>query len=595
MTDPTTPPAASPVVSSAAPPAVSSTVSSQPGALRVERRRSHPSLVWLVPVLAALIGLAMLVNSWLSAGPVITITFQTAAGLEAGKTPVRYKDVTVGSVTSIELSSDGSHVVATVALVKNAENLTHENTRFWVVRPRIGAGGISGVDTLLSGAYITVDVGDAPNYAKSFTGLETPPTVIGGMPGKSFVLRASDMGSLDIGTPVYYRRIQVGRLASYLFDPSGQVINIQVFIDAPYDKFVTTDTRFWNASGVDVSLGSEGLRLRTQSVATLVAGGIAFDIPNGSKDPEAAENTAFTMADSQDAAMASPDGPGQHFLLSFSQALRGLSVGAPVQFMGVDFGKVVSVSLDYDEESHRFPTVVGIMVFPQRLGTVINKLTRPAGISDAKWQGQLLQSMVDQGLRAQARSGNLLTGQLYITLDFAPNAPKVAFDPEARPLTLPTISGDFDQMQEQIASIIAKIERIPLDSIGRNLDATLGNLERTLRQVNGRVLPQTTETLADLRKTVAAATRTIEAAQKTLQAAETGLLADDSSMQQGLSQTLQDTQRAMRSLRTLTDLLGRHPEALLRGLPSSASPAPPPPAALPSPSSTTPPNGKATR
>lgn len=587
MTEPTTPPAAPAAASSAVPP--------EPGALRIERRRSHPSLVWLVPVLAALIGLAMLVNSWLSAGPVITITFQTAAGLEAGKTPVRYKDVTVGSVTSIALSDDGSHVVATVALVKNAENLTRENTRFWVVRPRIGAGGISGVDTLLSGAYITVDVGDAPSYAKSFTGLETPPTVIGGMPGKSFVLRASDMGSLDIGSPVYYRRIQVGRLASYLLDPSGQVINIQVFIDAPYDSFVTTDTRFWNASGVDVSLGSEGLRLRAQSVATLVAGGIAFDTPSGSRDPEAAENTTFTMADSQDAAMASPDGPGQHFLLSFSQALRGLSVGAPVQFMGVDFGKVVSVSLDYDEESHRFPTIVGIMVYPQRLGTVINKLSRPAGISDAKWQGQLLQSMVDQGLRAQARSGNLLTGQLYITLDFAPNAPKVAFDPDARPLTLPTISGDFDQMQEQIASIIAKIERIPLDSIGRNLDASLGNLERTLRQVNGRVLPQTTETLADLQKTVAAATRTIEAAQKTLKAAETGLLTDDSSMQQGLGQTLQDTQRAMRSLRALTDLLGRHPEALIRGLPSSASPAPPPPASLPSPSSATTPNGEAAR
>ena len=540
----------------------------------VERHRPHPSLVWLVPILAALIGLAMLVNTWLSAGPVITISFETAAGLDAGKTPVRYKDVTVGSVTAIALSDDGSHVVATVSLVKNAENLTRENTRFWVVRPRIGAGGVSGVDTLLSGAYITVDVGDSPSYSRTFTGLETPPTVIGGMPGKSFVLRARDMGSLDIGSPVYYRRIQVGRLASYKLDASGQMINIQVFIDAPYDQFVTTDTRFWNASGVDVSLGTEGLRLRAQSVATLIAGGIAFDLPPGSKAAAAAENASFAMADSQDAAMAAPDGPGVHFQLRFGQALRGLSVGAPVQFLGVDFGRVTSVSLDYDPDTQRFPTVVGIMVYPQRLGTVVQKLSRPEGVSDEQWQSQLLQIMVDQGLRAQARAGNLLTGQLFISLDFAPNAPKVAFDPDARPPTLPTISGDFDQMQEQIASIVARIERIPLDSIGRNLDASLSTLDRTLNRVNNQVLPQANSTLVDLQKTITAASQAVLAAQKTLEAAEHGLLADDSTLQQDLGRTLEDTQRAMRSLRVLTDMLGRHPDALLRGLP--ASPATPP-------------------
>ena len=539
----------------------------------VEHRRPRPSLVWLVPVLAALIGLSMLINSWLSAGPVITISFLTAAGLEAGKTPVRYKDVTVGSVSSIALSDDGSHVVATVALVKSAANLTRDDTRFWVVRPRIGAGGVSGVDTLLSGAYIAVDVGDSPTYSKSFTGLETPPTVIGGMPGKSFVLRASDMGSLDIGSPVYYRRIQVGRLASYQLDPSGQAINIQVFIDAPYDQFVTTDTRFWNASGVDVSLGSDGLRLRAQSVATLISGGIAFDLPAGSKQPVAAENAEFKMADSEGAAMASPDGPAMHFQLRFSQALRGLSVGAPVQFMGVDFGRVTAVSLDYDQETHRFPSVVDINVYPQRLGSVVNKLPRPDGLSEGEWQIRMLENMVDQGLRAQARSGNLLTGQLFISLDFAPHAPKVAYDARSRPLTLPTISGDFDQMQEQIASIVAKIERIPLDSIGRHLDTSLATLERTLRQLNGSVLPRTGQTLQEMQRTIASARTAVEAVEQTLETTRKGLLADDSTLQQGLGQTLQDTQRAMRSLRTLTDMLGRHPESLLRGLPAPSTPA----------------------
>ena len=547
-----------------------------PGEAVVASSRLHPSVVWLVPMLAAVIGLSMLVNHWMSAGPVITLAFQTAAGLEAGKTPVRYKDVTVGSVRTISLSGDGSHVVATVELTKSATNLTREDSRFWVVRPRIGSAGISGVDTLLSGAYIAVDVGTADAYARSFTGLETPPTVIGGMPGKTFILKAEDMGSLDINSPVYYRRIQVGRLASYELDPSGRMINIQVFIDAPYDQFVTADTRFWNASGLDVALGAEGFRLRAQSVATLVSGGIAFDLPRGSQSPVAAENAEFPLANDQDQAMASPDGPGLPFELRFSQSLRGLSVGATVQFQGIDFGRVVSVSLDYDPETHRFPTVVGIVVYPQRLGTVVGKLPRPEGLSDTQWQARLLQTMVDEGLRAQARSGNLLTGQLYISLDFAPNAPKVAFDPDARPLTLPTISGDFDEMQGQIASIVGKIERIPLDSIGRHLDASLANLDRTLRQVNGQVLPQTTATLAELQQSIDSARKAITAAEMTLSSARKDLLAGDSSLQQGLGQTLQDTQRAMRSLRSLTDLLGRHPDALLRGLPAPTAPQPEP-------------------
>lgn len=569
---PIAPPVAPPMASSIVPP--HDRPGPNPAMPPLVHRRPRPSLVWLVPVLAAVIGLSLLVNTWLSAGPVITITFLTAAGLEAGKTPVRYKDVTVGSVSSIALSDDGSHVVATVNLVKSATNLTRDDTRFWVVRPRIGAGGVSGVDTLLSGAYIAVDVGESEAYSKTFTGLETPPTVIGGMPGTSFVLRATNMGSLDINSPVYYRRIQVGRLASYQIDPSGKAINIQVFIDSPYDRFVTTDTRFWNASGVDVSLGSDGLRLRAQSVATLISGGIAFDLPAGSNEPVAAENTEFKMADNEGEAMASPDGPAMHFQLRFSQALRGLSVGAPVQFMGLDFGRVTAISLDYDEATQRFPTVVDINVYPQRLGSVVQKLPRPAGISESESQVRMLETMVDQGLRAQARSGNLLTGQLFISLDFAPHAPKVAYDARARPLTLPTISGDFDQMQEQIASIVAKIERIPLDTIGRNLDSSLANLERTLRQINGQVLPQSTRTLQEMQQTINAARKAVEAVEQTLATARQGLLADDSSLQQGLGQTLQDTQRAMRSLRTLTDQLGRNPESLLRGLPAPAAPPP---------------------
>ncbi len=524
-------------------------------------RRWRLPLVWLVPAAAALIGLSMLAHAWLSAGPEITIAFRTAAGLEAGKTPVKFKDVTVGQVKAIALSGDGSHVLVTVALDQGAASLTRRDARYWVVRPRVGTGGISGLDTLLSGAYIAADGGTAKAPATTFTGLETPPTVIAGMPGQSFTLHAQDLGSLDVGSAVYYRRIQVGRVASYKLDDDGNSVNLQVFVDAPYDRFVTTDTRFWNASGVDVSLGADGLKLKTQSMATIVAGGIAFAAPDRSQGKSASAHAEFTLARDQDTALAPPDGPGQYMQLRFAQSLRGLTVGAPVLFAGVTLGSVVSMNLDYDQSRRRFPTAVGIVVYPQRLGPVLDilKRERDRGGDSEQHVAQFLQKMVEHGLRAQARSGNLLTGQLYISLDVVPNAPQVPFDVNARPLTVPTIDGSFDRVQEQVASIVGKIDRLPLASIAGHLDAALAGLGDTLGQVNDQVLPETT--------------RTLQQAQQTFGAAQ-GMLAGDAPLQQDLGRTLQEVQRAAYSLRTLTDVLGRHPQSLLRGLPADTPSAP---------------------
>ena len=515
----------------------------------VTRSRWRVSPVWLVPTVAALIGLSMVIHAWLSSGPEITISFKTAAGLDAGKTPVKYKDVTVGTVSSVTLADDGSHVVAKISLARSARSLARADSRFWVVRPRIDIGGISGVDTLLSGAYIGVDTGSAKTERTAFTGLETPPAVINGTAGKSFVVHTIDLGSLDIDSPVYYRHIKVGRVASYKLDDDGRGVSLQIFIAAPYDRFVTTDTYFWNASGVDISLGADGFKLKTQSMATIVAGGIAFAAPERSNNAPAPADTQFALAKDEQSAMAPPDGPAQYIQLRFEQSLRGLSVGAPVEFSGINIGRVVSMNLDYDASRQRFPSVVGIEIYPYRLGPVVAKLPKIEANIDQQ-DAQFLSQMVVHGLRAQARSGNLLTGQLYISLDFVPHAPKVTFNANARPLTLPTVSGGFDQLQEQVASIVSKIDKIPLESIGHHLDTSLSELDGTLKQINGQVLPETMLTLRQARQTFGAAQ---------------DMLAEDSPLQQNLGQTLQELQRTARSVHMLTDLLSRHPDALLRG------------------------------
>jgi len=518
----------------------------------LHRRRFGASLIWLVPALAALVALSLVVHSWMQTGPNITISFQSAEGLDPGKTPVKYKNVVIGKVTHIRLSEDRSKVLVDVALDKRAEGFARADTRFWVVRPRIGLGGVSGVDTLLSGAFIGVDAGTSKETRDDFTGLENPPAVLHGAPGKSFTLHADDLGSLDIGSPLYFRRIQVGRVASYTLDKDGKGVTFTVFIDGPYDQFVTRSSRFWNASGLDVSLGASGLKVNTQSLATVLAGGVAFQDPPGPHDATPAkEGDEYRLFDDQATAMAPPDGPPQYIRMRFDQSLRGLAVDAPVEFLGINIGRVVSINMDYDAKHERFPVTVGAVVYPQRLGRAYDKL-----VAQAQEQGHgtnlspIIGQLVAHGLRAQARTGNLLTGQLYIAMDFLPKAPKVDFDATARPLEIPTAPGSFDKLQEQLAEIVAKIQKIPFDTIGVHLDQTLSDLDGTLKQVNGDVLPEFKGTLKDARKALG----TTDSA-----------LSPDSPLQQNLQGTLRELQRMARSLRVFSDYLGTHPEALIRG------------------------------
>ncbi|MDB5981338.1 MAG: PqiB family protein [Pseudomonas sp.] len=342
-----------------------SPVTPTPGTPEVKRRRFNVSLVWLVPIVAALIGLSMVIHNARSAGPEITVSFLTAEGLEANKTQVKYKNVVIGKVIAIALSEDRAHVEAKIALDGSAKSFATEASRFWVVRPRIGAGGVSGVDTLLSGSFIGADPGASGKIIDRFIGLETPPPVTYGEKGTRYSLKTDDLGSLDVGSSVYYRRIPVGQVVSYKLSDDGKGVTVEIFVNAPNDKFVTSDTRFWNASGVDVSLTAGGLKVNTQSVSSILAGGIAFVEPKYSPNPQLAEeNTQFQLFADQDTALAPADGEPRYIRMRFDQPLRGLVVNAPVEFHGVALGRVVSVDLDYDSVKQDFPTVIGAVIYP---------------------------------------------------------------------------------------------------------------------------------------------------------------------------------------------------------------------------------------
>lgn len=532
-----------------------------PGQASIKTRRFSVSLVWIVPIVAVLVGISLVVHSVMQEGPTIVVTFKTGNGLTANKTEVKYRNVVIGHVSDVELSHDQKSVDATIKLAKQAQTFTREDSQFWVVRPRIGAGGVSGIDTLLSGDYIGADIGHADNRAKNFTGLENPPPITYGEPGKRFTLHSQDLGSLDIGSPVYYRKIPVGQVVAYALDADGKGVNLELFIHAPNDAYVTENTRFWNASGIDLNIGANGFAVKTESLSSLLVGGIAFLAPPYSpNDQPAAEEKTFELFDDQTTALAPPNGKAQYLSLRFDQALRGLKVDAPVEFLGMEIGKVVAINLDFDEKKRSFPVNVGIVIYPQRLGQAHTKMIK-ALLHDPNDEAagvRLMGTFIENGLRAQARSGNLLTGQLYISLDFYPKAEKVTFDPNARPVSIPTIPGSLEQLQEKLEAMVNKINQLPVERIASNLDSNLVELRKGLAQFNAKTLPGVQTTLADVSKTLNSASST---------------LAEDSPQREQLTQTLDELKRMSRSLRELSDYLGRHPESLIRGRPDNAAPA----------------------
>ncbi|BEP61744.1 MlaD family protein [Variovorax sp. V213] len=523
---------------------------------RVVRRREWlPSLIWLIPIVAALVGVMLIVKILMERGPEIVLTFETAEGLEANKTAVKYKDVQIGTVQSLRLARDRSHVRVQVQLNKEAEGFTAEDSRFWVVRPRLDTSGISGLGTLLSGAYIGADAGVSKETASEFKGLEVPPIVTRDASGQQFLLRATDIGSLDVGSPVYFRRIKVGQVAAYQLDGDGRGVTLRIFVNAPYDKFVGVNTRFWQASGIDAQLSASGFTLRTQSLATILLGGIAFKAPDDAMGPLAKENTAFTLAEDETAAMKEPDGPPQTLLMYFNQSLRGLAPGAPVDFRGVVIGEVKSIGVEFDRAEREFRMPVLVQVYPDRL----RRRAGESGIESRATQQERLRFLTEKGLRAQLRNGNLLTGSVYVALDFFPKAPPAKINLEKSPIELPTVANSLDEIQSQVQEIASKLNKVPYEQIAGDLRTTLAALNKTLAsteqavtRINTDVTPELTAAMKDVRKTVNNAERT---------------LADDSPLQQDMRQTLRELTRAAGSVRVLTDYLERHPESLLRGKP----------------------------
>jgi paraquat-inducible protein B len=545
-----------------------------PHAIVAPRRHARVSMVWIIPIVAALVACGIALERILSEGPTITIFFSSAQGIEPGKSFIRFKDVNIGQVTAVQLSTDYGKVEVTAKIAKNAAGLMVEDAQFWVVRPRITLTEISGLNTLLSGNYIGFEAGKTKTPRRHFTGVETPQLLTSGMAGRQFVLRARDLGGAGVGSPVYYRRIPVGQVTAYDLASDGNAVDIKVFVNAPYDQYVKRGARFWNAGGLDVSVGASGINVRAESIAALLSGSVAFDIPASAIAEEAAAADAvFTLHRDQLSAMKQPDAITRLYVLRFRESLQGLSVGAPVTFLGLPAGEVTAVGVTLDPATLDVQPRVAITLFPERLIAALPLEQQAAAVEtsqDTLKSRALVQHLVEaRGLRAQLRSANLLTGQLYVALDYFPAAPKAKPNWNAEAPELPVAPSTLPDLQDKLSSVLAKIDKMPLEALGTNTTKALESLDQTLKDADRLVKRLDADTVPDLKTTLEEARSTLAAASRVMKSAESTLAGADAPAQQELRNTLREVTLAARAVRVLADSLERRPESLVRGRPKT--------------------------
>jgi paraquat-inducible protein B len=533
----------------------------------VETGKRKISIVWLIPLVALVIGGWLALKTLSEKGPTITISFESAEGLEAGKTKIRYKEVEIGKVDQILLSSDFKRVEVRAQLSKQVESLLTQNTRFWIVRPRVAAGSVTGLGTLFSGAYIGMDPGPPGRSTNNFRGLEEPPIIVSGQPGRYFMLKAKRRGSIEVGSPVYFRQIRAGQVAAYHLVHDGSAVEFKIFINSPFHNFVYRNSRFWNASGIDVSLTAQGVDVNMESLSTLVLGGIAFDLPeNVDTGSPAPDEWTFVLYENYEKSRKKEYKVKTRWLVHLDGSVRGLSPGAPVEFRGIPVGKVIDFSLVVDPSgrSARIPVIIEIE--PERFGPDLP----PPGSTAHRIA---MDRFVASGLRAQLISGNLLTGQKLVSLDLFPEAPAATIDWSGEYPELPAVPPSIEDIGTKVGQIVDKINRVPIEEIGRDLRDTVRGAKRVVESPDVlRAIDNLNTTLEEVQQLVAGfrtdvapeMTATLEQARTSLAAAES-VLREDSALQYRLRTAMEELAGAGRALRILADYLEQHPESLIYG------------------------------
>jgi paraquat-inducible protein B len=543
---------------------------------RIEHRR-RLSLIWAIPVVTVIIGGWLAWRTLSNRGPLITVTFETAEGLKADQSHVLHKDVEMGVVQKVSLSPDLKRVQVTVRMNREAEPLLTDRAQFWVVRPRFFAGSISGLQTLFSGSYIDLlPSAEGGQPQSDFIGLENPPVLQSDVPGRTFLLEANRMGSLNLGSPIMFRDLEVGEILGWDVGEMARKITIHAFVREPFDKYVHDNSRFWNASGAKFQFGTNGLEVQVESLRAVVLGGIAFETPD---DPhvtaESEADRSFQLFDSEDAAEGSTFKRSVPFVAKFTGSVSGLKRGAAVTLRGLKIGEVSSVSLVFDRALDNVVVPVHFALEPGRIAM----LDLPTGDNlDAR-----MSDLVKRGLRVKLESGSILTGSKQLAMDIYHDAGTGELRKEGEDYVIPVMGGGSDDVATAATDLVNRLSDIPFESIGKSLDQTLAGVSALVNDKQlGEAVTSLRSTLASTQTLVDNLNHGLAPALQRLPVIASGLedsvkrtdkligsldsgYGGDSRFNRDVSQLMAQLTDAARSIRVLADLLSRHPEALIRG------------------------------
>jgi paraquat-inducible protein B len=519
------------------------------------RKRRRFSSVWIVPIVALLIGIVLVVKSLSQKGPEITILFKSAEGITAEKSVIKYRDIVVGKVTDVSFTPDLKSVVVKAELKKTMAPYLHNKTKFWVVYARLTTNAVEGLDTLLSGAYIGMEPSKEGQETRVFKGLEEPPVIKDPTRGKRFILEANDRGSFQVGSPIYYKKIQAGSVVDYKLSPDGRRVFIDIFIFKPYTNFVTDTTRFWNASGIDATIGTNGVEIRTESLTAIISGGIAFDnFEVFGEGKPVREKHHFVLFRNVKEAKKITYKRELYFWVYFKESIRGLKVGAPVEFRGVKIGEVVDFYLTGDANTAEFRIPILFKIEPARF-TITGSDHNASSSVDEK----IFRKLVEKGFRAQLQSGNLLTGDLLINLDFYPDAKKVELKKESGLLVFPSVPATIESLKNNVQAILENLAAVPFKEIGEET-------QKILQQVNQDTIPGINLSINDVNKELLPSfKRLIDNSDKTMQEIRRNYIDTNAEIHRKMLKLLDEITRTSRSVRNLTDYLERHPESIIRG------------------------------
>jgi paraquat-inducible protein B len=533
------------------------------------RKRRRISSVWLIPALAFILAGWLIWKNNVEKGTLVTIRFETAEGIASGKTEVRCRSVPVGMVERVTLTNTLQADVE-VRIRPDYSELLRSDSRFWVVRPRVSTSNVSGLGTLITGAYLELDPGTLAVGQTRYIGLEEPPVTSSSVPGLRLTLVADDAGSLTTGSPIYHRGFEVGKVERRALSLKNNNVQFDVFIADRYAPLVRKGTRFWNNSGINLTASSEGFKLRTPSVQAIVTGGATFSTPEEDLDsPRATDGDFFTLFEDQTAAEDSNFDPDRRALLLFEQSVRGLNRGASVEFRGIQVGRVVEISYKHATPGDtRVPVLVEIDS---------RSLNHTAPTNHPPQDSIDLSDAVKKGLRARLSSASFITGALFIDLDFDATAPPAEIQKSGDLFIIPTVPGGLARMEEKLNAILTKLEALPLDD--------------TLVKF-GKAADETATTVAEARETLTAIEETLADAKKLLGSDETQNVTTElnktlvelrqsieslgpaGAVQGDLRRTLDELRSALRAFESLSNSIDEEPNSLLFGRESSGDPIP---------------------